>query len=419
VSLSESSQNRCAKEALADQYDLFSPHFKSNPFPTFAHMREQAPVYGHYAPDGSLIWYITRYEDVHAILQDDKNFCKDPGNARLPQKKSPGSRRTTMHRLVNENMLFSDPPDHTRLRALVSQAFTPQRVAQLEGYITETVSNLIDAFSVRSTADLIEAYALPLPVIVICHMLGIPEDDRQALAEWSQAIISPGSRNLNYSQRKHNVQELVSYLDHVFDQRLADPRDDLISALVHAEQSGDKLSRFELSSMVVLLLVTGHETTVNLIGNGALALIQHQTQLGRLLSHPDSWDNAVEELLRYEGPVETSTSRWARHDTRLGGHKIKRGDLVRVVLASANRDGTIFESPDSLWLDRRPSKHLAFGYGIHYCLGASLARLEARIALQQLFERLPRISLKSEAAAIEWRSGILFRGLKRLDITWE
>ena len=400
-------------------YDLFGSQFKADPFPTFAHMREHAPVYDHRAPDGSTIWYITRYEEVMAVLQDDHNFCKDPRSHGLSAAKNAALRRTTLHRLVNENMLFADPPDHTRLRALVSQAFTPQRVSTLATFIERAASNLIEEFVARQEVDIISAYALPLPVIVICHLLGISEQDRQAVTEWSQAIISPGSRNLNYTQRKRNVQELLNYLEHLFDLRLASPQDDLISALVHAEQAGDKLDRFELSSMVILLLVTGHETTVNLIGNGALTLIEHKEQLAQLRQNPGLWPDAVEELLRYDGPVETSTSRWAKRDVQMLGHTIRRGDLVRVVLASANRDETIFEAPQELRLDRQNNRHVAFGYGIHYCLGAPLARLEGRIALRLLFEKLHDIRLGPGKGALPWRSGVLFRGLESLWIVWD
>jgi len=204
----------------------------------------------------------------------------------------------------------------------------------------------------------------------------------------------------------------------MFTERQANPRDDLVTALVQAEEAGDKFSETELSSMVALLLVTGHETTVNLIGNGVLALLLHPDQLTRLKEAPALWEEAVEELLRYDGPVETSTSRWARHDISMGGQLIRRGDLVRVVLISANRDATQFENPDTLDIQRNYNKHLAFGLGIHYCLGAPLARLEGRIALQTLFHRLPDLRLLLPVSQLQWRSGVLFRGLKQLPLVW-
>jgi cytochrome P450 PksS len=239
------------------------------------------------------------------------------------------------------------------------------------------------------------------------------------VADWSQAIISPGSRNLNFSARKRKVRSFTAYLADMFDERQANPGDDLISALVQAEEKGDRFNEAELSSMVALLLVTGHETTVNLIGNGTLALLLHPQQLALIRHNPELWPAAVEELLRYDGPVETSTSRWARKDTLFQGHSIKRGDQVRVVLTSANRDEEQFTRANKLDIERAGNKHLAFGLGIHYCLGAPLARLEGRIALASIFQRLTGLRLAHPAAHLEWRSGVLFRGLKRLEISWE
>ncbi len=406
------------QEKPAESYDLFSPRFKSDPFPTFAQMRQEAAVHAHQAPDGSTIWYITRYEDVTAVLRDDENFCKDPRNARDATAPGAASRRTAAHQRINENMLFSDPPDHTRLRSLVSQAFTPHRIQKLAPRVQIIADDLLDQVQGIGQMDLMAAYALPLPVFVICEMLGIPERDREQVADWSQAIVSPGSRNLNYSARKRKVRSFTTYLADMFAERQANPREDLVTALVQAEEEGDRFSEVELSSMVVLLLVTGHETTVNLIGNGTLALLLHPDQLTRLQEDPSYWAAAVEELLRYDGPVETSTSRWARKDVWLGGCLLKRGDLVRVVLTSANRDEEQFSRPNTVDIQRDDNKHLAFGLGIHYCLGAPLARLEGRIALQTLFKRLPDLCLAHPVAKLEWRSGVLFRGIKRLDLAW-
>jgi cytochrome P450 len=401
------------------KFDLFSSKFKADPFPTFAHMRREAPIYGHKAPDGSTIWYITKYEIVLAVLRDNIHFCKDPRNTGIPEVAGNASRKTTTHRLINENMLFSDPPNHTRLRSLISQVFTPQRIAHQSGFIQEKTYQLIEGFRDKGEVDLISAFALPLPVFVICRLLGIPDEDRENVARWSQAIISPGSRNLNFSARKQRVQSLIQYLTHIFSLRSTRPQDDLISALVHAEEAGDKLSDAELSSMVILLIVTGHETTVNLIGNGVLALLQNEDQCLKLRNDPLLWDNTVEELLRYDGPVETSTSRWACKDIMLDGCQIRQGDQVRVVLASANRDSDHFQFPDTMEISRVNNPHLAFGYGIHYCLGAPLARLEGKIALRTLFETLDHLRLKNPVNQLKWRKGVLFRGLQNLEVRWD
>ena len=401
---------------MSKNYDLFSPTFKANPFPTFAAMRTDAPIYAHHSPSGGTIWYITRFEDVTAVLKDNDHFVKDVRHTLPPGTAKP--RKSSLYRLINENMLFADPPDHTRLRALVNQAFTPRRVEQLAGQVQAITDELLGAIAPAGTADLIASFALPMPVRVIAELLGIPLADQAQVADWSQAIISPGSRNLNYSSRKRKVRAFVDYLRQMFAARQQQPQDDLISALVAAEEAGERLNEAELSSMVALLLVTGHETTVNLLGNGVSALLQHPEQLAILQERPDLWETAVEELLRFDGPVETSTTRWVRADFELRGHKMQRGDVVRVVLASANRDATQFTQPDVLDITRGDNRHLAFGMGIHYCLGAPLARLEGQIGLQTLFTKFPELQLAIPAQQLEWRSGVLFRGLKQLPVRW-
>lgn len=397
-------------------YDLFSPAFKRDPFPTFAHMRQHAPIYRHVAPNGIAIWYITRYEDVAAVLKDER-FVKNIFNA-LPASHWPHApHANNLLQLINRNMLFADPPDHTRLRALVSQAFTPRRVEQMAPRVQAIADALLDNVAAQRQMELIEAYAFPLPLRVITELLGIPAADHEQMRFWSQAIIAAGSHGISYSQRKQRIKALVDYLSALFAARRAQPQDDLISALVQAEQAGDRLTDTELSSMVVLLLVTGHETTVNLIGNGAYTLLTHPDQRALLQANPAILDAAMDELLRFDGPVETSTTRWAREDVLLQGHRIQRGDVVRVVLASANRDPAHFDQPDMCDLQRADNRHLAFGLGIHYCLGAPLARLEGQIALQTLLQRFPDIRLPSPAN-LTWRSGVLFRGLKQLPLLW-
>ncbi|MBK7896199.1 MAG: cytochrome P450 [Anaerolineaceae bacterium] len=377
-------------------------------------MRQEDPIYAHRSPGGGTIWYITRMAEGTAVLKDNDHFVKDFRNTLPPDAKKP--QKSAMHRLINENMLFADAPDHTRLRTLVNQAFTPRRVEQLAPRIQQITDELLDGIAAAGQADLIADFALPMPVRIIAELLGIPPEDQAEVADWSQAIISPGSRNLNYSARKRKVRAFVAYLQEMFALRQKNPQDDLISALVQAEEAGERLNEAELSSMVALLLVTGHETTVNLLGNGALALLTHPEQLGLLRERPELWETAVEELLRFDGPVEISTTRWVRADFAFEGHQMRRGDVVRVVLASANRDGCHFAQPNVLDVTRRDNRHLAFGMGIHYCLGAPLARLEGQIGLQTLFERFPNLQLAVPTAQLKWRSGVLFRGLKALPI---
>jgi cytochrome P450 PksS len=399
-------------------YDLFSRTFKSDPFSTFAEMRANAPIYAHQAPNGSTIWYVTRYDDVVAILKDNAHFVKDFRNTKVdpPPLKA---QTTNVHDLINRNMLFADPPDHTRLRALVSQAFTPRRVEAMAPRVRTIANELLDAIAPHGQADLIEAFALPLPVRVIAELLGVPEIDQAQVSDWSQAIIAPASRGLNRRERKRKMRELVAYLQAMFADRCTHPQNDLVTALVQAEAEGDRLSEAELSSMVTLLFVTGHETVVNLFGNGLLALLRHPEQMASLKAQPSLIEQAVEELLRYDGPVETSTMRWVRRDFVFQGRKMQRGDLVRVVITSANRDATQFEQPDQLDLMRDDSRHLQFGLGVHYCLGAPLARLEGQIGFNLLLERLPGLQLAVADSELRWRGGVLFRGLEQLPVKWD
>jgi cytochrome P450 len=390
-------------------YDLFTPTFKSNPFPTFETLREERPIFAHTAPNGRTIWYVSRYEDVVAILKDHQRFVKDPTRI-FPDKRTTQSQSDDILRLINRNMLFSDPPDHTRLRALVSQAFTPRRVEQMSGRITNITDHLLDQMAGLEVIELIDAFAFPLPVMVIMELLGVPTADAEQVRDWSKAIIAPGSHGVGYRTRKRMLRAFADYLKRMFDERQQNPQDDLISALVQAEEAGDRLTGEELSSMVVLLLVTGHETIVNMIGNSVLALLQNPEQLSWLLADPARFDRAIEELLRYDGPVETSTSRWAAEDVVMDGQTIRRGDVVRVVIASANRDPALFDHSDMLDLGRSPNPHIAFGRGVHYCLGAPLARLEVRIALERLFGRFPHLKLAQPLEQITWRSGVLLRG---------
>ncbi|MCP4359269.1 MAG: cytochrome P450 [Chloroflexi bacterium] len=400
-------------------YDLFSLQFKQNPFPTFAQMRGHDPVYKQLSPNGVTTWYVTGYEDVLAVLKDNDRFVKDARQARPQAKRPSSSQQPSIQQLINQNMLFSDPPDHTRLRALVNQAFTPRRIEQMDGRIQAITNHLLDKAAVAGQMNLIADFALPLPVIVICELLGIPAADQEDVTDYSQAIISPRSRGLSSRERKQKMRALVAYLQQMFADRQQQPQDDLVTALVQAEMAGDKLNEAELSSMVALLLVTGHETTVNLIGNGVVALLHRPQQLQLLLADGGLWEMAVEELLRYDGPVETSTTRWVRRDCEFRGQQMKQGDIMRVVLASANRDGRCFAAADKLDINRADvRKHLAFGHGIHYCLGAPLARLEGRIALRTLFTRFPTLQLAAPTAELKWRSGVLFRGLESLPLNW-
>jgi cytochrome P450 len=314
-------------------------------------------------------------------------------------------------------MLDTDPPDHTRLRALVSKAFTPRLVEGMRGRIQAIADALLDALEDKGDIDLIDEYAFPLPVTVIAELLGVPVEDRDKFRQWSDAAVS-GNATKEYIEKIliPHMQAFTNYLRAMFEEKRRNPEDDLISALVRAEEAGDRLSEDELLGMVFLLLIAGHETTVNLIGNGVLALLEHPDQLQKLRNDPSFIKLAVEELLRYDGPVETSTERFAREDVAISKTKIPKGEMVLVVLAAADRDPERFPYPDTLDITRTDNKHLAFGKGIHHCLGASLARMEGQIAVGTLLRRMPNLRLKAPPKSLVWRPGLVLRGLKALPV---
>jgi cytochrome P450 len=398
------------------QVDLFDPAFKANPYLTYARLRSDAPIYRVTLPTGQGMWLVTRYEDVSAILKDER-FVKDVRNAMTPEQLAQMPPIPEVMKPLTRNMLDTDPPDHERLRALVSKAFTPRLIERMRPRVQEIADALLDAVQDRGEMDLIDDYAFPLPITVIAELLGVPVEDRNKFREWSDAAVS-GDATQEYVEKilLPHMQAFTGYLCAMFEEKRENPEDDLISALVRAEEAGDKLSEDELLAMVFLLLVAGHETTVNLIGNGMLALLLHPDQLQMLREDPSLVKSAIEELLRYDGPVETSTERFAREDIRIGGTVIPRGEMVTVVLASADHDPERFPEPDALDITRADNKHLAFGKGIHFCLGAPLARMEGQIAISTLLRRMPNLRLKASPGSLTWRPGLVLRGLKRLPV---
>src|SRR5215203_870517 len=381
--------------------NLFDPVFKADPYPTYARLRSSAPVHRATLPDGRGVWLITRYEDVLAVLKDER-FVKNWRSALTPEQRAEIPPIPEVMKPLSRNMLDTDPPDHERLRALVSKAFTPRLIERMRPRVQAIADGLLDAVQDRGGMDLIDDYAFPLPITVIAELLGVPAEDRNNFREWSDAAVSG-----NASQE---------YLEEILIPHMQAFTDYLVSALVQAEEAGDKLSEDELLGMVFLLLVAGHETTVNLIGNGVLALLQHPDQLRKLKDDPSLIKPAVEELLRYDGPVETSTERFAREDVDMGRTVIPRGEMVLVVLAAADHDPERFSDPDNLDITRTDNRHLAFGKGIHHCLGAPLARMEGQIAISTLLRRMPKLRLKESPQSLSWRSGMVLRGLQGLPV---
>jgi cytochrome P450 PksS len=398
--------------------NIASPEFKADPFPFYARLRAEAPVFRVPLAGGQSAWLITRYDDVALALKDER-FTKDRTKAQTPEQAAQQPWVPGLFKPLARNMLDLDPPDHTRLRALVQKAFTPRLVEQLRPRVEALANDLLDAARGRGRLDLIRDYALPVPTTVIAEMLGVPPGDRHAFTRWSRALVSAAPSSWGMLRVIPAAWSFLRYVRAGIRSRRQAPGDDLISALVRVEDAGGQLSEDELVAMVFLLLVAGHETTVNLIGNGVLALLQHPTELERLRQDPTLAPSAVEELLRYGSPLLTATERYAREDVAVAGATIPRGELVYAVLASANRDEGHFRDPDTLDLSRAPNPHLAFGLGPHYCLGAALARLEGQVAIQALVRRAPGLRLAVPAGSLRWRRGLVLRGLEALPVAWD
>jgi cytochrome P450 len=406
------------------KYDLYSDAFRVDTYAIFARMREHDPVLRQPGLDGeSPIWFVTRYDDAEAVLLDDERFVRDPRLALAPNELAafdvglPDSMA-----FIDSNVLNREGDDHRRLRRLVSKAFTPRMIEQLRPRIQEIADELIDPIVSDGEMELVSAFAFPLPITVIAELLGVPPADRDRFREWSDAMVRPFPAFAGGELERFGalMTDFVAYLQALFEERRSQPGEDLVSALVAVEDGGDTLSEEELSSMVALLIVAGHETTVSLIGNAVLALLAHPEQRAAVEADPSLLPRAVEELIRYDGPVERSLTRWAAVDVELRGRTIRRGEAVIVVLGAADRDPERFEDPDLLDLRAdRERRHLAFGRGSHFCLGAPLARLEAEIALGTLLRRLPGLRAAISQEELRWRAVPLFRSLVALLVAWD
>jgi cytochrome P450 len=406
--------------AATRKYDLYSDDFRARTYETYAHMRADDPVFCQPGIDGeTMIWFVTRHDDVVALLLDDERFVRDPALA-LPveQVEAAASAMPESFAFIDRHMLNRDGEDHRRLRRLVTKAFTPRMVEQLRPRIQEIADDLLDEVEPRGHMDLVEEYAFPLPITVIAELLGIPVADRERFREWSNAIVTPALSQDALVEFGARMTAFVAYLRELFERRRREPAGDLVSALLQVREEGDSLSEQELFSMVVLLIVAGHETTVNLIANSVLALLQHPAELRVVQEDPACVPAAIEECLRYDGPVERTLNRWAAADVELGGRTMRRGDLVIAVLGSADRDPERFPEPDVLDVGRDDVRHVAFGRGSHYCLGAPLARLEGEIALATLLRRLPGLRLAVPPDELRWRPVPLFRALVSLPVSW-
>ncbi len=389
-------------------YNPLSDRTAQDPYPVYAALRERDPVHRSRLMNA---WMFARHADVDAILRDHRNFASDPRKGTLT------ARQEALLPPADEfTMLFLDPPDHRRLRALVNKAFTPRAVEALEPRIRGILAALLDDIDDASGFDLMRAVAQPLPVIVIAEMLGVPPEDRERFKVWSdqrarllEPTVSPRERAIALVASG----EFDAYFRTIIAKRREAPEDDILSALVQAEDEGERLNERETLNMLRLLLIAGNETTTNLIGNGMLALLRNPDQLRRLREDPGLIPSAVEELLRFDSPVQT-TFRRALADCEVNGFELRKRDNLVVLVGSANRDPDAFEDPDRLDVGRGGAAHLSFGRGIHHCLGAPLARLEGRIVLEMLLERFPRIGLRDESP--RFRKSIVLRGLRSLPV---
>ncbi len=389
-------------------FNPMDPEFIADPYPTYHRLRAEDPV--HHSPLG--FWVLTRYEDVVAALRDPR-LVKEPIAAFV------AARFGAAMPAMGLSMLDRDPPDHTRLRGLVNKAFTPRVVEGLRPHIQKIVDGLLARVEGAGTMDLIEEFAYPLPVTVICQMLGVPVEDRERFKQWGldiarglDAILLPPDSDV--ARRSAAARRaLAEYFRALIAERRAAPRGDMLSDLIAAEEAGDKLREDELLATCILLLVAGHETTVNLIGNGTLALLRHPDQLRRLRENPGLIGSAVEELLRYDGPVQR-TARIPSADVTFDGRTIAKGEMVMPFIGAADRDPAQFPDPDRLDLTRTDNRHIAFGWGIHFCLGAPLARVEGQIAISALVQRLPKLALAIDRP--EYRQSLTLRGLTTLPV---
>lgn len=400
------------------QFNPFLPEVIEDPYPFYRRLRAEDPV--HRTPMG--FWVLTRYDDVVTVLRDQR-FGRKGFESLLAAIYGSGADQPG----IVTSMLFRDPPDHTRLRALVNKAFTPRVVEGMRPHIQEIADRLLDQVQDARAMDVIADLAYPLPVIVICEMLGVPVSDRNRFRQWSldiaRSLDAIGMQafgvllDTDVVARGNAARHALTdyFRSGLIPERRKRPQADLLSALIAAEEQGDRLSEAELLATCNLLFVAGHETTVNLIGNGLLALLRHPDQLRALWEDPSLIESAIEELLRYDGPVQR-TARIANADVQIDGTTIAAGEMVVALIGAANRDPARFPDPDRLDITRGATDHIAFGWGIHFCLGAALARVEAQIAINALLRRMPKLALATPA--LEWRETSVLRGLRALPVAF-
>ncbi|HLN99170.1 MAG TPA: cytochrome P450 [Pyrinomonadaceae bacterium] len=404
------------------QYDLNSAEFLRNPYPVYDALRANDPIF--WSAENNY-WLLTRYADIVSLIQNNHLSSNRIGAHanRMPREATEHFR--PFFTAVSSWMLMIDPPDHTRLRALVNKAFTPRVIENMRQLVERLVDSMIQRVQGKRRMDVMTDFANPLPATVIAEMLGVPGSDQQQFKAWSDDIAmalggidsAPNKAELFalYELAQNSFVALSAYFRDKVNALRLEPQDNLLSALIQAEEQGDRLTEDELFANCVLLMIAGHETTTNLIGNGMLALLRYPEQRQLLSGNPALIVSAVEELLRYDSPVQ-KMGRIALSDINVAGKQISKGQLVCFSFGAANRDPEQFTTPAQLDIERKPNRHLAFGHGLHYCVGAALARLEGQIAINGLLSRLPKLWLESED--LEWHRNLTLRGLKSLPVSF-
>lgn len=396
------------------EYQISSPEFKANPYPAYQKFRETPSFVQVPSPMGKS-YFITRREDAEAALREPR-FSTNPHTIMPPELIAQVFSDTEFMRAFLTSMMLQDPPDHTRLRRLVNVAFTPRKMEMWAGRVQAITDALLDELPAYGAIDLIESFAYPLPMRVFSEVLGIPVPDREQFRVWS---VSFGD-SLGDPVKTHSIQpQMADFLQYIYwliDEKTAHPTQDLISDLIQAEAEGTRLNRQELVGMIITLLIAGNETTVNLISNGMYVLFQHPEQLALLKQDPTLIKGAVEEILRYRGAATNGSERWVQEDFEFRGHHFKKGESVYISIASVNRDAAYCPHAETFDITRKDNQHLAFGFGIHYCLGAPLARIEGQIAIQSLLRRYPNIRANADLGSLRWRPGSTLLGLEKLPV---
>ncbi|OUL60975.1 cytochrome P450 [Flavobacterium sp. AJR] len=400
--------------------DFYDESFIANPELTFQKLRNIAPIQQITLGDEFPIWLISKYDDVTNMLRDPR-FVKSLNNSQTlnnESSKEKAKRTTAAYILRRWHMLSSDPPQHTRLRGFTQKAFTPKIVAEMRPRIQQITDELIDKIYDNKKMDFLDDFAYPLPFTVIIELLGIPIEDQEKLRRWSDVLIESHITDKNKQSLNESSEAFIDYMKNILDLRRKKPGNDLISAFLKLEEAEDHMTEDELYASILLLIIAGHETTLNLISNGMHALLSHPDQLELLKNNPKLIHSAIEEMLRYNSPLFASTMRLAAEDITIKGITIKKGEGALALFSSANQDEAMFN--DSLRFDitRENNKHLAFGHGIHFCMGAALARLECEIAINTILNRLPNLRFDKEAKVLKWRPSNIIRGLHKFPVVF-